>query len=426
MGDLAESLGGALMPAIMGMLPMLERGAKLFEIIAVPVVKLIGWLAGLIAQFWEWLVPLDAVEGTVGTAVEYVTQFATMLGEYLAPVLQFVKIVLTDVMTAVIATAGAIIDYMAPIITSIIETLTSWADTIWSYLKPALLWIGNAGIVVFTALQTAIQNFGDVAMIAIEAFALGVVKAFNIVVYTLTDVVPAYLSWFGRNWKAIFNDIWEFSKTVFSNMTKNISAFFSAVAGWFRGEGFNFEWTSLTKGFEKTMEDLPKIAARVKGEIETNLEVDIAKRGTRVKDAFTENLEKNRKMITDTINDAKSAAAKVGGPAAPGKPESAATGTGLDMSGDEEAGGKKDKKDSKQGTIVGLMDLNRSITEAAAKSMKEDKQTAATKEAARMNAVEQQKTRDEIQKSTTELKNLNTNTAKIAAEIGPVGALANG
>jgi hypothetical protein len=423
MSDVAEDIGGALMPAIMSLMPALERTAKIVAMLAVPLIKLITWIVEGATAFVEWLVPLDAIEQGITSLIDWVTTFADTVSEYLAPVLDFVKTLLEDVGVAILNTAVAIGSYLAPYVTAIVDTLVEWADTIWSYLKPAIIWVAEGGLLAFTALQTGITNFADVAMIAIEEFALAAVKSFNIIAHVITEVLPAYLAWFGRNWKEIFTDAWELLKTITSNMWENLKNFWEAFKGLFKGEGFNFEWKGLTEGFQATAEELPKIAERVKGDIEKGLEGDIGERAGRVAESFGKNLEANRKMINDLFKDT-TPKRKPGAEFAPA--EGAKPGEAVDTTTTADKAAKKDKsKDDKTGTIEDLMSLNKRITEAAAGAGKEDKQVAATKDAAVKTADAIDRNTEAVRDQSGLLEDIAGSTGKLAKETPLVGALSD-
>lgn len=427
-GDIAEAIGMALIPAALEIMPVLEKIIAVVVAVVTPIAELLGYVASLAAAFWDWLLPLEAIETGIASAQETIVAWVSWLVEELTPAVKFVTAILKGMATVIWDTASALAQAMAPVISSIVDTLIHWAEVIWSYLQPAIIWLADKGLTAFTMLQTAIQNFADVAMIAIETFALAFVKAFNVVVYQLTEVVPAYLAWFGRNWKEIFRDVAVFVGTVFTNMGKNIYNFFSAVMGWFRGEGFDFQWTGLTEGFEATAEELPKIAKRVKGEIEENLEKDIGERAFRVGSAFSKNLKDNRDAIAELWADANKpikVETEVNADAKKGKDDANAGMTPDDLFGDA-PDAKKEKSDSKVGTIEDLLSLSKRITQAAAGVGEGDKTAKAVKDASAEQVAAQHATKDAIDDNTGAVAGTNDRLDKIIGGLSPAGALADG
>jgi len=104
----------------------------------------------------------------------------------------------------------------------------------------------------------------------------------------LTVKMPAYLDWFSRNWKAVFRDLWEFTKTVFTNLAKNFWDLGKAIVNWF-SSGFtewDFTWTPLLEGFQKSMEELPKIADREMTPFEKKLKDRVGRLGREIADEY--------------------------------------------------------------------------------------------------------------------------------------------
>jgi len=141
---------------------------------------------------------------------------------------------------------------------------------------------------------------------------LAAVKVWENIKHFFTAVLPPLLAWVGENWPQIFVDIHTAVKTVIGNMWTNVKGFFKAVMAWLKGDGFDFKWTGLLDGFEATVDELPAIAKRVKTELETSLEADIAKRAGNISDYYEQRLaERTRDLETqrDKVADAVAGAA---------------------------------------------------------------------------------------------------------------------
>lgn len=266
---------------------------------------------------------------------------------------------------------ASFVQTIADFTTSTAKNFEGWGSTIKDTIGAAWRFMQEAGVYAFTALQTGWQNAGDTIMIGVDALALGVIKAFENIKHTLVVVIPTALDFLARNWKDIFNDIYEADKAIFSNLAINIGAFFNAVEGWFRGEGWNFQWTGLLDGFKRTTEEFPEIAERVKGETEKALESDLAERAARVGKAFGENLKDN--MIAafgDGETEAEKAAAD------------AQEAVDLTVGEAPDISKKKKAKKDKAGGIEDLVALSNRIQAAAASVKKpEDKIADATMKA---------------------------------------------
>lgn len=119
------------------------------------------------------------------------------------------------------------------------------------------------------------RNFDALVEIGVLKATLTIVKFSNDVKYWFTDALPDYLDWFRNNWKNVFMDILNGTKAIIINLGKNIWNFISAVKDAIAGKGWNFEWTGLLEGFERTSEKLPEIAERVATPLENALREQI-------------------------------------------------------------------------------------------------------------------------------------------------------
>ena len=165
------------------------------------------------------------------------------------------------------------------------------------YLIPILETTITTGVRVFTALQVAIQNWDDTTTLAVKSVQLGFIAWYEDIKHFFTVALPQYLSWFGDNWTNVFVDAANFTSTVVMNMYDNLVNFFTNVFNWLQGNETDWQWKSLTEGFQKTMDDLPEIARRAKTDVEKELEADIGGLTTSFKDKFEKQLQINLKAI---------------------------------------------------------------------------------------------------------------------------------
>lgn len=147
-------------------------------------------------------------------------------------------------------------------------------------------------VAALAVIEFSFKNWGDVASLAGMTALYGIVVFANNVEYYFTEVIPAWLKWFGENWADVFKTIYDYTSTVVSNMYENLVRFFTAIFEWLQGDGFNFEWVSLTEGFESSIKALPEIAARELGEFEKQLGTDIEIIQRRVGEGMAETIDK--------------------------------------------------------------------------------------------------------------------------------------
>lgn len=185
-------------------------------------------------------------------------------------------------------------------------SISSVVSTVWQSIS-GIVFQGIKYIdkVIVTGLKTisfAFKNWRLLLDGAVTSAMLSVVRFSNQVVHTFGTVIPTWLVWFADNWRDVFTDVWTMTKTVGSNILVNLSNLWDAIASIFRGEGFTFEWTGLTDGFKSAIKELPQIAAREMGPLETSLQNRMDEIGQELVDAWDDNtnkIEANAKQFSE-------------------------------------------------------------------------------------------------------------------------------
>lgn len=222
--------------------------------------------------------------GAVGTAfLPTLAKGAEMLSDFL-----------TDMTESVGTTFAGVYDRVAPVVGAIFTTVQSVFAGVVEYTQFAFTSIativGEAWGYVTNQTGSQMSLFQDFVMSALSgvSFAftewrtllemattsamLSVVRFSNQVVYFFGEVIPGWLKWLGENWYEIFTDIASFTGTVAVNIWNNLASLWDGIVSLFSGEGFTFEWTPLTEGFESAIKQLPQIAEREMGPLEKQLQ----------------------------------------------------------------------------------------------------------------------------------------------------------
>jgi len=139
------------------------------------------------------------------------------------------------------------------------------------WLGKAFGWFREAAVTAISAVVFAIKNWRAVLEYAATAGVLQIVRFASQMRYFFAEVIPATLKWFADNWRDVFTTIWRFTKTVAVNIGRNLKALWDAIMGFVKGEGWNFKWTPLLEGFESAVKQLPAIAERQIGPLESQL-----------------------------------------------------------------------------------------------------------------------------------------------------------
>lgn len=243
----------------------------------------------------------EAIAGTFGGAMDQMKKrfgdIVESIGEALVPAV--------DALSEALGAAATVIEnVVAPAIASAVE----WLAELWSSMseqaQPILSSLADGLIAAFTGMQVAIEEWSNLARLAIYGFTLAWVKQLEIVKHWLTTVIPDLLAWFGRNWVQVFTDLANATAAIFTNMWDNILMFFENVFKWLSGEETDWRWKSLLTGFESTLEELPKIAERSKGDLEKSLEDIMAGIADEMGGAFEKRFEENRSKVRGAIESA--------------------------------------------------------------------------------------------------------------------------
>lgn len=299
--DMLGSLGSSILEVIM---PPIEWLGEVFVTVFDAVVGAVDYAYGAV------LPPLEGVVATILALGEIVVETGSIFASYFVESISAVgEIIASYLMPVIESLTGWLSDNLMPGVESAGGSLVGFGQSILDSVGPALKWFGDVAIVVFTAVQTAVQEFRNVAELALKGFILGVVQAAENIKHFFVEAIPAYLSWFGNNWKEIFVDAANIVKTVAANIWENLKNLWEGIKGLFSGEGFKFEMTPLLQGFERVSEEMPKIAERAKSDFEKGLEMDVGNLAGGLADAFDKNLATNRKRISDKLADKPNAPA---------------------------------------------------------------------------------------------------------------------
>lgn len=245
--------------------------------------KVVGLAAGALAS------PFTLIVGglaAVGVAMASTQVAGTTFGDALSSVAvaisdawgkltEFLQPVLSAMQAAFETVFSAIYAAVVPATETAASTVSAAWVAVKSVVGPVLGWLRDATVTAFAAAAFAVVNWKKTLELSAKSVGLGVVRFANQVEYFLGEVVPQYLNYLADNWKNIFTTMWNFTKTVTSNVWTNLTNFASALASWLSGGEFNFEWTGLLDGFESTMTKLPEVAARVMGPLEASMQQEV-------------------------------------------------------------------------------------------------------------------------------------------------------
>jgi len=195
--------------------------------------------------------------------------------DFIASAWQSVVAAVGPIIKTFVASAGAAFDSLKDAVAGPMGQARDLIVSAWNYVGgyvgPVLSWLQDAVIGAFSAITFAVSNWRALMEYAFVSAVYNVVKFANQVQYFFTDVIPATLRWFAGNWRDIFQTIWNGTKTFATNIWTNLKNLIIAIKDFATGKGWNFQWTGLLEGFESTIKELPAIAARQIGPLESEL-----------------------------------------------------------------------------------------------------------------------------------------------------------
>lgn len=137
------------------------------------------------------------------------------------------------------------------------EAIPVVVDAFWALLEGVAVTVETASAVI--------QNFPDVLTYAGARMAQGVVDIGDWIAWLFSEVIPSYGAWFVDNFPRIFTDSFNAAITAAQNFAENMQNFIGELWDFLTSGGsdsIDMTWKPLLDGFEKTMDDLPEIAAK--------------------------------------------------------------------------------------------------------------------------------------------------------------------
>lgn len=289
LGDLKEKIGSILVGIIGAFSGGLDIGPA--------IQRFSGWLAagqGAVERWASvgagairWLA--SAIYSGFSAIREFVTPIVAAIGDFIARNWQANLAAATGYLFALWGTVRSVFGAAWNIVSTVAAALVSawsWAmgalgietaqtgSTIanaFQTIADASRWLLDKVTLALNVISYSVTHWRDTFQLAAAEIALFVVHTGNQIAYTFTDVIPGLLKWLGDNWRDVFTTLMNFTSATFSNMATNAGNFFKALWSAISGDGFDFTWTPLLKGFESTLKELPKIAERQIGPLEQAL-----------------------------------------------------------------------------------------------------------------------------------------------------------
>ena len=223
---------------------------------------------------------LGELQKEFGGAAQAVSDPFTRMGNVIGDIGESIGGAILPTLQAV---AEMVASQVLPSIESVQTKFAGVGDTIYSYVVPAI----QKAIAYVT-------NWRAYAEIGILKVQLAFVQFGNTVAHVLTEMLPAYMEWFGNNWRALFTDLVSFTQTVFANLGENIGGAMTAIWDYIASggtESLSLSWTPLLEGFKATAEALPQVAERIPSELEKKMQTTLGTLQTEVANSMKATLD---------------------------------------------------------------------------------------------------------------------------------------
>lgn len=158
-------------------------------------------------------------------------------------------------------------------------------------------WTGirDSIVSVVDVITFSLTNIGSVAELVWTQAKLSAVTFFNVVTHFFTDVIPTTLSWFGREWRAVFRDVFVWTGHVVTDLAANVVRVLTNIPGLISGAvDWSTVWRPLAQEFVRTSEELI-LPERQIGQVERQLQQQVDAQAARIARMYAEFAEQQRR-----------------------------------------------------------------------------------------------------------------------------------
>lgn len=281
-----------------------------------------SWIKPAVTQLTEWLTSAwTVISESAGEAWEYIQEKATEFWDYIKPTVGAWLGATTALWDLMGRAASAVWEGITSASTATMEALQPIADFLYDTLSPAFEYISDLGATLFDATglsaisnfdsigetltdfyimaEFAFDHFEELASLAWTSTQLGFVVFSEEVIHFFTETIPATLDWFANNWQDIFTDVFNYTTTVFINLTDNLVRVFQNLPGLISGAvSWEEVWRPLTAGFERVSAELV-IPERVVGETEASLRSQAEAQAAALAESWVEFSDRRRAEVAE-------------------------------------------------------------------------------------------------------------------------------
>jgi hypothetical protein len=204
----------------------------------------------------------NTVSGTADRASGAIGDLMEVIGQIIAPV----RILINQGLKTLAESLQQVLAPAAEYAQGVLENIGPIMD----YVKEKVVQAINAVVAAFTFVEVVVTNLGSVWELMKATAELAFEQMKNNIIHILTEVIPAYASWFAENFVNIIRDGIMLAVTVVTNHIKKIIDLFRAFWDFIKSGGSSdilgtigkIAGRSYLEGFESSLTALPDIATR--------------------------------------------------------------------------------------------------------------------------------------------------------------------
>lgn len=249
---------------------------------------------------------MTSVSGSGRRADTAIGSLMESFGKIIAPIRVLINAGLQQLATALDKLLVPVVQYA----TSVLENIGPVMDFVKEKVTQAI----NLMIGAFTFFEVILTNLSSVWEIVKAAAELAMITVSELVMHTLTKVIPAYAVWFGENFINLIKDAFNGVIAVITNagriigeMVYQIFEFIASggaggIDGLMSGLGQSAS-ISLLDGFKSSLTSLPEIAARQITQREKDLADKIGAVGGRLGQEFSDKMSERMLGVGSALGD---------------------------------------------------------------------------------------------------------------------------
>jgi len=207
---------------------------------------------------------------------------------------------------------------LAEALQTLLVPAVAYAEEVLANIGPLMDWVKekivqgvNAIVAAFTFFEVILTNLDSVWALVVAQTELYMLQISGAIMHALTEVIPAYASWFADNFGNLMRDGLNLAYTITVNRITKIVDAFKALWEFIASGGSSnllgklgaIAGRSYLEGFESSLTALPEIAGRTLSDREKQLSETIGEIGANLGEQFANKFRERMVGVGDDLTD---------------------------------------------------------------------------------------------------------------------------